>query len=150
MRFDLLEADLEVFSMYFPKENYDVYSQATQQQTVSSLEGFLVDGWNSGTGVKLNFFEALCFLRFEDVTNYEAVWSDKINEHDITLSCRGEVFSEWVCDSLGRFDIERYASGIYNLPIRVVTKLNSMSANKHRQARYVKEFIDKYTGGDNE
>lgn len=144
MRFDLLRKDLEQFAKSFPSENYDVYANASQQKDPTELEGFLCDGWNAGTKSKLNFFEALCYLRFDGIVTYETIQKTNINEHDILLTGHGMAFAEWTCDPIGRFDVERYASGIYNIPIRIIKELNSCSQNKDRQAAFVNALLDEW------
>jgi hypothetical protein len=141
MRFDFLEQDTIYFRDHFPKENYDIFSVSTAFQDADKVEMFLGKGWEKGSDVKLNFFEALAWLRSDDFIKYNGLRSYAINDFDTEFTYDSVEYQEWCSDDDGRFAPERHASAIYNLPIRIVDKINVMSVDKDRQAEYVLEFI---------
>jgi hypothetical protein len=141
MRFDFLEQDTIYFRDHFPTENYDIFGLGTLFEDPERLETYLGKGWESGSNIKLNFFEALAWLRSDDYIKYNGLKSYAINDYDTEFTYDTAEYQEWCSDEDGRFCADRHASAIYNLPIRIVNKLNMMAVDKNRQAEYVLEFI---------
>lgn len=144
MRFDFLKQDTLYFRDHFPAENYNAFSTLLATTNAESIEHKLGLPWEKGSGVQANFFEALAWLRSDDFLQYEGFKSYSLNEHDTEYTYDNVIFQEWVIDEYERFDVHRHASAIYNLPIRIVDKLNMDSIDKYRQAEYVLKYIDEY------
>ena len=150
MRFDLLKKDVEYFAKHFPKDNYDMYANESKYCKAEHLENYLEKGWNVGSGIKLNFFEALCWHRLEDMFEFKGFTSYSINEHDTEYTYDSMEFQDWVLDDCDKFCEIRYASGVYNLPIRIVDELNNLSNDKHMQVEYILQYIADYEALHNE
>lgn len=144
MRFDYLKEDTMYFRDHFPAENYNAFSTILAMTSAERFESKLGMPWEKGSGVQANFFEALAWLRSDDFLTYENFRSYSINEHDTEYTYDSVKYQDWVTDEYDRFDIHRHASAIYNLPIRIVDKLNMNSIDKDRQAEYVLKYIDEY------
>jgi hypothetical protein len=145
MRLDYLLEDTKYFAEHFPDENYDMLSIGSWNQQPQRLESYLSDGWNKGTDIKLSFFEALAWVRYDDVCEYIGFRAFSINEYDREYTYDDVKYQDWACDEQGNFDITRYASAIYNIPIRIVHVISTQSTNKQDQARKVIEYIEKLT-----
>lgn len=147
MRFDYLEQDTIYFRDHFPAENYDMFNVSSAFEEPEKLESHLGKAWEKDSGIKLNFFEALAWLRSDDYIKYNGLKSYSINDLDTEFTYDSVEYQEWCKDERGRFACERHASAIYNLPIRIIDKLNVMSVDKDRQVDYVLEFIRNHKNG---
>jgi hypothetical protein len=150
MRYDLLLKDTLYFRDHFPAGNYDAFVLESLKEKPEELESFLEKGWEKESGTKLNFFEALAWLRMEDIIEYKGFKSYSINEHDSEYTYDSAEFQDWVSDDWGNFCIDRHASAVYNLPIRIVQKIGMFSNQKERQVEYVLDYINKFTESNNE
>lgn len=145
MRLKLLKEDLEYFEKHFPEINYHAFNCVTSGMNAIELESILDKGWNKDSKIQLNFFEALAWLRWDDpcyVTDVK--WTR--NEYDSEMTYSGVEYQKWVVDEKGNFDILRYASFIYNMPIRVCKDINEFGLSKQEQCIEVKKFIEKFSG----
>lgn len=145
MRIDFLLEDIKYFAEHFPAENYGMTANDTSRQQPEQIEQFLSDGWTKESGVKLSFFEALAWLRYEDFFEFTGFKSFSINGHDSEYTYDEMKYQDWVCDDKGNFDISRYASGVYNIPLRVVSHIEYLSENKQEAAEKAIEYIENYT-----
>jgi hypothetical protein len=116
----------------------------TALQHPEKIEQYLGDGWTKGSGVKLSLFEALAWIRYEDIVEYIGFRTEHINHYDTQYTYDEAVYQDWVSDEQGGFDFYRYASGVYNIPIRLVTKLQFLSKDKHEAAQKAIEYIEEY------
>lgn len=144
MRFDILKQDTLYFRDHFPMGNYNVSSCNSMIESPEELDVYLDKIWTRKSGFEANFFEALAWIRSEDFIEFEGFKAYSINEHDTEYTYDSKRFQDWVLDDYERFSIEQHASAVYNLPYRIVQKLNSFSIDGLKQAEMVLKFIDEY------
>lgn len=147
MRIDLLMQDTLYFRDHFPAENYNVLGCDSAIQQCESLEMWLGKGWEKGSGVELNFFEALAWLRMEDFIEYRGLKTFSRNDMDTEYTYDFAEYQDWCVDDHGNFCIDRHASSVYNLPLRIVEKLTVLGYDKQTQVEKVLEEIERYKNG---
>jgi hypothetical protein len=144
MRFDTLKQDTLYFREHFPEPNYNSINYHSMVRSPDELEIFLEKIWTKDSGIEGNFFEALAWIRSEDYVEYDNFRAFSRNEHDTEYTYDSIRFQDWVLDDHDTFCIYRHASAVYNLPYRIVQKMNMYSIDKYRQADYVLKFIHDY------